>query len=113
MTRHASGLNAWIIQRLSAIYIVIFTVVVFIWGVQLDSLNYQTWYETLSLPLVSIFLLLFFIALFFHCWVGIRDIVIDYIHSTAIRLLVLSLLMFSLFSMTVWVMLILYMKQHL
>jgi succinate dehydrogenase / fumarate reductase membrane anchor subunit len=35
--------------------------------------------------------LLFFAGVLLHAWVGIRDVVIDYVHAAALRLCVLSL----------------------
>ena len=54
-------------------------------------------------PLVGFGLLLFFASLLLHAWVGIRDVVIDYVHPTAIRVSVLTVIGFVLIGCALWV----------
>jgi len=65
--------------------------------------SFDEWQHLFSSPVVNILVLLFFIAIMVHAWVGIRDIVIDYVHYAAARLIVLNLLMLFLISMSVWI----------
>lgn len=54
-------------------------------------------------PGVSIATVIFFAALFLHTWVGVRDVVMDYVHPIALRVSALALLGFSLMAMAAWV----------
>lgn len=54
-------------------------------------------------PSVSIATLVFFGALLLHAWVGIRDVVMDYVHTLALRVFALALLGFGLLAMAAWV----------
>jgi succinate dehydrogenase / fumarate reductase membrane anchor subunit len=81
-----SGLRAWTIQRISAIYIALFTLTVMIAlvfkGMPAD---HMAWRELLSTPLVNLAVMTFFLALLMHAWVGARDVIIDYVHPLAAR----------------------------
>jgi len=50
----------------------------------------------------------FFAALLAHAWVGVRDVLIDYVHAMAIRAALLGLVGLSLTAMGVWVVRILW-----
>ncbi len=85
MSRKASGLKAWAIQRLSAIYIGLFCsylVAVLLFAAPAD---YPAWKAWIGGPVVSVALLLFVLSVLMHAWIGVRDILIDYVHPIAIR----------------------------
>ena len=78
----------WLLQRLSATYITLFLVVfVVVWGG--EPLTYELWRAWIAHPLANIAVILFMLALLLHAWVGIRDVVMDYIHSVPLRYVVL------------------------
>ena len=109
MTRQLSGLLAWVVQRLSAIYIGLFLIT---GGIALlingtpDS--YESWHALWSSPVLNLAMLVFIIALLLHAWVGIRDVVIDYIHPVALRFSLLSLLALGLVTCGLWALRILF-----
>lgn len=92
MNHQISGLHAWLVQRLSAIYLGIFTLVaaVYLWFHPIR--DYQAWRDLWSAPLVSIAAALLFIALLVHVWVGIRDVLLDYIKPPVLRFAMLAAL---------------------
>ncbi len=103
MSWQAQGFRAWFLQRLSAIYIVWCLLVVIVGLFTGVITSFEEWRQLFSSPVVNILVLLFFIAIMVHAWVGIRDIVIDYVHYAAARLIALNLLMLFLISMSVWI----------
>ena len=109
MRRRVQGLNGWILQRISAVYLAVFVLFVVIWFycVPRGSLDYQQWRALFVSPVVNVFVALFFASLFVHVWVGVRDIVIDYIHPFALRFLILVAVGLGLCGMGVWVLIIL------
>ena len=86
------GLRPWIIQRISAAYIAVF---VFYFGVSLyvasPLADADVWSQWVAYPGNNIGLGLFLIALLWHAWIGIRDVVLDYVHNVVSRMLVLTL----------------------
>jgi len=107
MSQHAHGFRAWIVQRLSAVYLLLFFIVSVIWIYKSPEITYELWLATFQQPITTVLVSLFFIAVFIHAWVGIRDIVVDYVHPFVIRLTLLSLILFVLFGLGVWVVIIL------
>jgi succinate dehydrogenase / fumarate reductase membrane anchor subunit len=103
MSRRASGLRAWFIQRVSAIYLLLFIIYLFqhlIFHAPSDHLAWQSW---VAQSWVGFGLLLFFASLILHAWVGIRDVLIDYVHPTAIRVSLLTVIAFVLIGCALWV----------
>ena len=107
MSQYAHGFQAWIVQRLSAIYLLLFFVISFIWFIKQPVITFDVWLATLQSPFSIVLISLFFLAVFIHAWVGVRDIVIDYVHPFVLRLMLLSFILFFLFGMGVWVVVIL------
>lgn len=98
----AGGLRAWIVQRVSAIYLAWFFVsALLVWLTQ-RPLSYDMWRAWIAHPVVNVACVLFFIALVLHAWVGVRDVVIDYVHATATRFVLLLSVAASLLAMLVW-----------
>lgn len=102
MSARAGGVRPWVVQRLSAIYMVLilslFLLTIFFGDID----NYAEWHTWFTLPVWNTAVIIFWIALFSHAWIGIRDVVMDYISHDGVRFSVLSLLGFYLIAMAVW-----------
>lgn len=107
MSRHSSGFKAWLIQRVSAVYLALFTLYAFFYLVWQTPQNYMQWQSwILSTPvLLGVLLLVLFILV--HAWVGIRDVLIDYVPFTGARLILLSLVGIMISACGFWALLIL------
>ena len=102
MSRHASGLKAWVVQRVSAIYLGLFlTYLVLHFGLNAPT-NHGELVAWAASPLVAIGLLLFVPLVLAHAWIGVRDVLIDYVHPLAARLLLLSLFALCLLASGLW-----------
>lgn len=112
MSRQLSGLLAWVVQRLSAVYIGLFLVIATV-SFLVNGLpaSYPAWRSLLSAPLPNLALLVFILALLLHAWVGIRDVLIDYVHAFALRFSLLSLFALGILSCGLWAMRILFRLQ--
>lgn len=99
----ASGLRAWMLQRVSAIYLALSFISVLILLLAQRPVTYDMWRAWIAHPVVNIACMLFFIALVIHAWVGVRDVVIDYVRATGARFVVLTSVATSLLAMLVWV----------
>jgi succinate dehydrogenase / fumarate reductase membrane anchor subunit len=102
MSRQASGLRAWVFQRITAVFLLLYFPYLILTLASSPPADHAHWIAWLSRPGVSIGLLLFFAALLLHAWVGFRDAVIDYVHPIAARVTVLSLLGFGLVACGLW-----------
>ena len=98
----SSGLRAWTIQRLSAIYMVLFAGYALISFLTRESNQYQQWMDWISHPANNIATGLFILSLLLHAWVGSRDIVLDYIKPFGFRMIKLTGLVLFLAAMGLW-----------
>lgn len=79
------GLRDWVMQRMTAVLMLVYTVVLVIILLLLPK-DYHSWQVFFGQTWVKIFTQISFIALFLHAWVGIRDLWMDYIKSFGLRL---------------------------
>jgi succinate dehydrogenase / fumarate reductase membrane anchor subunit len=80
------GLRDWLSQRVSAVVMTLYTVLLL--GIVLwhGGLDYATWRELFAGNAFRIATFLFMVALFIHCWVGVRNILMDYAKPLSVRL---------------------------
>ena len=98
-----TGLRAWLIQRASAVYMLAF-MVFFLFHFLLDRPHsYAAWHGWMSAPGVTIAACVFFAALLLHAWVGVRDVLMDYVRAPALRVCALALLFLGLSATAAWV----------
>lgn len=92
MSGGLNGMTAWLVQRISAAYLGIFILLCLFALMVTGGWDHAEWQSLMSTKLVIAATFLFYLSLFLHAWVGIRDVVMDYVHPLAIRLLLLSLI---------------------
>ena len=102
-----SGFSAWLTQRLSAIYMAIFIVVAIVWALITD-INYTIWQSGFETTVVKLAVLLFGLSLLMHAWIGLRDVLIDYIHPIGLRLTMMTLLALFLLANGFWLLSVLW-----
>jgi len=88
----SSALPAWLMQRLSALYMLVFLVYALSDWALARPAGYEGWRAWLLGAPVRLPGFVFFAALLLHAWVGLRDIVLDYIHPLPLRLAALVLI---------------------
>jgi len=103
MTRQASGFRAWILQRISAAYLGLYFIYIIGYFILSPPTSITAWKLWISNPINSVGLMLFFVALLIHAWVGFRDVVIDYVHPIMLRVGILSLTALGLVGSGLWV----------
>ena len=102
------GFLPWLLQRLTAVYMLIFIPSILFTLLIEMPWNYEKWNSLLNNTVLQFSLLLFVWALLFHTWVGLRDVIIDYIHPTALRLTALTFVVLFLLIHAVWILKILW-----
>ncbi len=96
------GLRDWLIQRVSALVMVIYSVSLAGYLLLQNHLDYDVWTGLFANLAMRTFSLLFLLALFYHAWIGIRDIVMDYVKLASMRLVIHTLVVLALIVYTIW-----------
>ena len=80
------GLRDWLAQRITAALMVVYTL--FAIGVLLkhQPITYAVWKDLFSRGWMRVATLLFAVCLVWHAWVGVRDILMDYVKPDGLRL---------------------------
>ncbi len=102
MSWQASGLRAWLLQRATSVYIAGFLVYLLVHFAVAPPRSYVEWRDWLAQPAVSLATALFFLMLVLHAWVGLRDIVMDYVHPLGLRLAALAGVALALAACGLW-----------
>ena len=109
MRKAVSGLRAWLVQRVSAVFMLFFIIFLLTHFVVDPPRSYLAWHDWMLSPGINVIASVFAATLLVHAWVGVRDVVMDYVHPIAIRVIVLSSLALYLAGLVEWVARILWM----
>lgn len=96
------GLRDWLAQRITAGVMAVFTLCLV--GILLicPPQNEAAWKALFGNQWMRIGSFLFLLSLFWHAWIGMRNILMDYIHPPGIRFALQILVILSLLFYTVW-----------
>ena len=86
-----SGQRAWLLQRLTAVLLLVACLAGFAALIFTQGGGYAKWKAIFSDGHGATLTVVCYIAICLHAWVGARDIILDYVPATAPRLALLSL----------------------
>jgi len=81
------GLRDWLAQRVSAAVMVMYALILLSWFFAAKNFSYAGWTSIFAAPWMKAATLVALLALFYHAWVGMRDIWMDYIKPLSMRLM--------------------------
>ena len=81
------GFRDWLGQRVTAVLMALYTVLFLAVLLVQKPDGYLSWYGMFSSWWMKVATLTFLLCLFYHAWVGMRDIWMDYIKPTGVRLM--------------------------
>ena len=79
------GMRDWLAQRITAAIMAVYTVIVAVIVLANAPLRYAGWQSLFSQGWMRVATLLFAASLAWHAWVGVRDILMDYIKPDGLR----------------------------
>jgi succinate dehydrogenase / fumarate reductase membrane anchor subunit len=103
VTRSVQGLRGWLLQRFTAMYLAVYLVYVLVRAALTEPLDYAQWRAWLADPWMGIATALFALALLVHAWLGVRDVLIDYVHPVSLRLLLMAAAGLMLLVSLLWI----------
>ena len=80
------GLKDWLVQRVSAVLIALYTLVLLGIALWHGGFDYALWQGLFAQGAFRLASFLFVVALLYHAWIGARDIYMDYIKPVGVRL---------------------------
>lgn len=103
MSWRAGGLKPWLWQRISAAYMAMFVAVAAVMLLINAPLQYAQWRAWFAHPAGNAATLLFGALLLVHAWVGLRNVLMDYVHRDGLRFALLAIIGLGLTAMGMWV----------
>jgi succinate dehydrogenase / fumarate reductase, membrane anchor subunit len=80
------GFRDWLAQRVTAVLMALFTIVLVAQVLFGARLGYERWSAIFSAQWMKVVTFVVIIALLYHAWVGMRDIWMDYVKPVAAKL---------------------------
>jgi succinate dehydrogenase / fumarate reductase membrane anchor subunit len=80
------GLRDWLVQRITAVLMALFTLVLLVQLLFGGPVGYDRWAAIFSAQWMKSLTLVIVLALAWHAWIGVRDIWMDYIKPVGVRL---------------------------
>jgi len=102
------GLRAWIIQRLSAIFMALYVIFFTIYLFCHPDLTFAEWHSLFAMSFMKVATILFILAVLYHAWIGIWTIFTDYVKPFVLRSILNSLVLLMLYACFFWGLLILW-----
>ena len=96
------GLSTWMAQRATAIVMLIYTVFFILSVAGMPERDYAHWKALFATGSMRYATMLAILSMLYHCWVGVRNIFMDYIKCTGLKLALYVVVILALVSYGVW-----------
>jgi succinate dehydrogenase / fumarate reductase, membrane anchor subunit len=80
------GLRDWLVQRVTAALMALFTLVVLVQVLLPGPMGYDKWAGIFAAQWMKVLTFVVIVSLLYHAWVGVRDIWMDYVKPVGLRL---------------------------
>lgn len=102
------GWRDWLVQRITAVIMALFTALLFALALWNGGFDYPTWQAIFANSAFRIAAFLFMTSLAWHAWVGVRNILMDYVKPAGVRLALQSIVIVTLIGYLGWTIAILW-----
>jgi len=80
------GLRDWLAQRVTAVLMALFTIALLVQLLFGGPMGYAKWQGIFSTQWMKLLTFVTIVALLYHVWVGIRDVLMDYVKHVGVKL---------------------------
>ena len=80
------GLRDWLAQRVTAVLMALFTIVLVVQVLFGGPMGYDKWAGIFAAQWMRLFTFIVIVALLYHVWVGMRDVWMDYVKPVGVKL---------------------------
>ena len=96
------GLRDWLAQRVTAVVMGVYTLLMIAVLASVPAVDYWHWTALWKLPVVRYATFLFLLCVYFHAWVGVRNIFMDYVKDAGVRLMLYVVVILALLWYAAW-----------
>ncbi len=80
------GLRDWLAQRITAVLMALFTVALVVQVLLPGEMGYARWSAIFGRQWMKLLAFVTVVALLYHVWVGMRDVIMDYVKPVGAKL---------------------------
>jgi succinate dehydrogenase / fumarate reductase membrane anchor subunit len=102
VTGSHSGTGWWLVQRFSAVVLLFSGLVLWLGYLQVPALDYARLRALFQQDAIRLLVWLLVASLCLHAWVGLRDVLMDYVKPVSLRLALNLFFILVLLLCTVW-----------
>lgn len=102
------GLRGWLTQRLTAVVMALYSLLFLLILIVAPPRHYGAWRALFANQGMKLATFLFLVSMFAHAWVGMRNILMDYVKPVGWRLGLEAVVLFALVAYTGWILQILW-----
>ncbi len=96
------GWKDWMIQRVTAVIMLLFSVAVLGFLLINGGVGYGEWKQFFGGELVRVLTLMFLMSVFYHAWIGVRNVLLDYVKPLWVRLTLQVVVVLFLAGCSIW-----------
>lgn len=97
-----SGLYDWMVQRATAVILLLYTLLIIGYLLFNPGLDYAQWRGFFDMTWMRIFTMLAILSMCSHAWIGLWSVSTDYIKPTGLRFLFQAVCGIAMFAFLVW-----------
>ena len=80
------GVRDWLVQRATAVLMTLFTIVMIVECLRPGPMSYEKWGGIFAHQWMKVLTFVMIASILWHAWVGVRDVLMDYVTQLAPRL---------------------------
>lgn len=103
-----NGVHDWLLIRVSAIVITLYILYILGFMIMAPDINFEVWHGFFASSITKVFTLLTLMSVLVHTWIGMWQVLTDYVKHSALRLvlqiaIVIALIVYLLYgTLVVW-----------
>jgi succinate dehydrogenase / fumarate reductase, membrane anchor subunit len=97
-----SGQRAWLLQRITAIYAGLYVFLAVALLLAIPPADHAAWLGLVTQPVVWLSTATFIVLMLLHAWIGLRDVILDYVRPFAVRLTALAIVAILFLALGLW-----------
>jgi succinate dehydrogenase / fumarate reductase membrane anchor subunit len=96
------GLRDWLAQRITAVIMAVYSIIAVTVLLSGHPISYAVWTDLFAQGWMRVATLLFMVSLAWHAWVGVRDIIMDYVQPAGLKLALEVLVLLTIAAYIGW-----------